>query len=297
MNEQDLMLREKIEKREKFDIILAYILLVIISGAIIFVLYMKFIKREEISTPEEYIPNYISLNDISSSLKTSTLANRYLNEGVNFNSETTGDNILVTYVKDDTNVNLNIPLTRGELEINIEEEYEEITTEIYKEITNIICTFYGNTEEDCRSTIENINKENSVDGVRFDSNENKVYITTTKSIELNREIVYSEVTKTSINNTDYTLNLLETEINNITVNTSDTEISFTGNIKRLNDNKDNLSVVVRLYDNQNNLLGENKEEYNDENVLESEDTFEIKFMLSDALKLENITDYSIEVSK
>ena len=62
-------MNEKIKKREKLDTILAYILLVIIISAIVFVLYLKFIRREEpLVKQEEHLNNYITLNEISSKL-------------------------------------------------------------------------------------------------------------------------------------------------------------------------------------------------------------------------------------
>ena len=39
MNEEELMRMKKIEKREKVDIVLAYMLIVILLGAIVFILY------------------------------------------------------------------------------------------------------------------------------------------------------------------------------------------------------------------------------------------------------------------
>ena len=41
MNEQDLMIQEKIKKREKTDIMLAYILIVILLGCILFIVYLN----------------------------------------------------------------------------------------------------------------------------------------------------------------------------------------------------------------------------------------------------------------
>ena len=72
MNEQEMMMNEKIKKREKVDTILAYILLVFLLGAIIFILYLKFIRKGDNTTPVEKPNNYITLNDISNSLKNST---------------------------------------------------------------------------------------------------------------------------------------------------------------------------------------------------------------------------------
>ena len=80
MNEQEMMINEKIRKREKVDTILAYILLVFLTGAILFILYLKFIKREDTTTPVEKPNNNITLNDISNSLNNSTLANRYFED-------------------------------------------------------------------------------------------------------------------------------------------------------------------------------------------------------------------------
>ena len=195
MNEQDLILTQKIEKREKFDTILAYILLAILLGAILLVIYLKFLKKEEVVKPEEYTPNYISLNEISTKLNNSTLANRYLNDSATFNTSVQNNTLNVLYTKEDKNINLNIPMINDELEVSITEDNKEIITDIYKEITNIICMYYGNTESSCRTTINNISSSSPVEGIRFvtDENNNKVYITTTRSIKVNK--VYNTVTK------------------------------------------------------------------------------------------------------
>ena len=299
MNEQDLILRQKIEKREKFDIILAYILLVVLSGAIILVLYLKFIREEEPTTPEEYVPNYISLSEISSSLNTSLLANRYLNDGATFSTSVLDDSLVITYTKDDNNINLNIPVVGNELEVNISEENKDIVTDLYKEMAYIVCVYYGNQENYCRNTLNNIDSENSVQGIRFVNNDNfnTVYIDTTKGVVVNTEIVYNDVTRTSINDTNYILNLLDTKIYGININNAVTEIVFSGNIERLTEDNSSLSVVVKLYDVDGNLLGENKQEYNEDSPLGKVGTFEVSFMLSDTLKIESINSYSIEIVK
>ena len=125
MNEQEMILRQKIEKREKFDTILAYVLLVILLGCIVIVLYLKFVKKED-TLPEEYIPKYIGLSDISSSLNSSDLANRYINDNATFNSNVNGNTLVVSYVKDDVNVELNIPMVGSELEITIPSDNSDI---------------------------------------------------------------------------------------------------------------------------------------------------------------------------
>lgn len=293
MNEQELILTNKIEKREKFDTILAYILIVILVACIGIVLYLKFIRKEETTTPEEYVPNYISLNDISTSLNNSTLANRYLNDNAIFNSSVSDSSLMVTYVKDDTNINLNIPMVGNELEVTIPLNNTEIVTDIYKEITSIICVHYGNSENKCRSSIDNINSDNSIDGVRFVND--KIYINITKSIDLN--IIYNSVTKTNIDNTNYSLKMLDSRISNISILKGNTDILFKGTIERLTDDTSNVSVIVKLYDNKDNLIGENKKEYNEDSPLNGSDIFEISFILNDTLKLENISSYSIEVFK
>lgn len=99
MNEQEMIMNEKIRKREKLDTILAYILLVFLIGAILFILYLKFIKREDTTTPVEKPNNNITLNDISNSLNNSTLANRYLNDNVTFSSKVNGTSLVIDYKK------------------------------------------------------------------------------------------------------------------------------------------------------------------------------------------------------
>ena len=306
MNEQEMIQRQKIEKREKVDRVIAYILIVILLGAIAFVLYAKFIMKTDDNTtkPEEYTPNYITLTDISSSLNSSILANRYLNDGVTFSSSISNNALVVTYVKDTTNLNLNIPLVNNELEVVIDSTNSEIITDIYKEISTIICTFYGNDETSCRTTIDTVNADNPIEGIRFVNNDdtNTVYIDIMKGIPVqsitnsNTEsgLLYTEVTTVDLSLTNYKLNISNTEISNINVTTSDTDIKFSGNINGTS-GEEGLSVVVKLFDEMANTLGENKYEYTLENPLNGEGTFEVSFILSDTLKLENIKKYSIDV--
>ena len=306
MNEQEMIQRQKIEKREKVDRVIAYILIVILLGAIAFVLYAKFIMKNDDNTtkPEEYTPNYITLTDISSSLNSSALANRYLNDGVTFSSSISNNALVVTYVKDTTNLNLNIPLVNNELEVVIDSTNSEIITDIYKEISTIICTFYGNDETSCRTTIDTVNADNPIEGIRFVNNDdtNTVYIDIMKGIPVqsitnsNSEsgLLYTEVTTVDLSLTNYKLNISNTEISNINVTTSDTDIKFSGNINGTS-GEEGLSVVVKLFDEKANTLGENKYEYTLENPLNGEGTFEVSFILSDTLKLENIKKYSIDV--
>lgn len=306
MNEQEMIQRQKIEKREKVDRVIAYILIVILLGAIAFVLYAKFIMKTDDNTtkPEEYTPNYITLTDISSLLNSSALANRYLNDGVTFSSSISNNALVVTYVKDTTNLNLNIPLVNNELEVVIDSTNSEIITDIYKEISTIICTFYGNDETSCRTTIDTVNADNPIEGIRFVNNDdtNTVYIDVMKGIPVqsitnsNTEsgLLYTEVTTVDLSLTNYKLNISNTEISNINVTTSDTDIKFSGNINGTS-GEEGLSVVVKLFDEMANTLGENKYEYTLENPLNGEGTFEVSFILSDTLKLENIKKYSIDV--
>lgn len=295
MNEEELMRMKKVEKREKVDIALAYMLIVILLGAIAVILYLKFIKKEE-PKQDEQLPTYISLNEIVSSLNSSTLANRYTNDGATFTSTVSNDAIVVTYTKGEQNININIPLVNNELQINIVKENEEIITDTYKEIANIICKYYGNSEDSCRTTINNIKSDSQ--GIRFvsDANNSYVYIDINKSVDINNvsNSIYTEETKVSLDNTNYSLKMSDTEISNITVTNSDTDIKVSGSIKNLS-TEGVLSINVKLYDTAGNVIGEEKKEYTADNALSSEDTFEISFTYSDTLKKDDVKEYSINV--
>lgn len=299
MNEQEIMMNEKIKKREKLDTILAYILLVIIIGTIVFVLYLKFIRREESTVkPEEHLNNYITLNEISSKLNTSTLANKYKNDNATFTSNVNGNSLNIDYKKDNEIINLNVKTIGTELEFNITEENEVIAEEIYKEIANIICVYYKNTEDSCRSTLSKINENNSVDGIRYVSSDNNkfVYVNTAKSIDVENIDLYTEVTNVELSKTNYELKLDTEVINNIKVEKTDTNLAFTGNITTTSENK-NISVLVTLYDENSAKLTEEKYEYNDTNQISDNSEFKVEFNLNDNLKLENIKYYSINIQK
>jgi len=296
MNQEEMIRLQKIEKREKFDLILAYILLVFLSLAILFILYLKFIRREPIEEETEYTPNYISLEEVSNSLNSSILANRFSNDNAVFASTVVGDSIVVNYSKEEVDISLNIPKVDNELQVSFEKENSDIITDISKEISVIVCNYYNKDEEGCRSTIDNIYNTNEIEGIRYfeDNGTVSMYIDVTRKITLNNNI-YSEETIMGINNTDYTLKISDTRISNISINSNETNIIFTGTIINNLENSNTASVVVKLYDSSNNVIGENKKEFTTENPLEGSSNFEVSFTLDDTLKLESITHYSISV--
>lgn len=298
MNEQEMIMNEKIRKREKLDTILAYILLVFLLGAILFILYLKFIKREDTTTPVEKPNNNITLNDISNSLNNSTLANRYLNDNVTFSSKVNGTSLVVEYKKDDKIVNLNVNTMGTELEFTMNEDNRLVTEDIYKEVANIICVYYKNTEDACRSTLSKVDENNPINGIRYVTSDNNilVYVNTAKSIDIENIDTYTEVTKTELSKTNYELKLDTETINNIKITNTDTLITFTGNVTTTSESK-NMSIVVTLYGDNDTKLTEEKYEFNDTNKLEENKEFKVEFTLNDTLTLDSIKAYSISIEK
>ena len=302
MNEEELRMKRMIEKREKKDTILSYILLFILLGCVLFMLYLKFIRKEESrDLEEEYTPDVISLEEISSSLMNSVLANRYSNDKATFNTRVTDDLIVVTYALDDINLTLNMSLIGSELQIPFDGTNDEIITDIYKEVANTVCVYYDNSETSCKSFIDNVSDNNtSVQGIRFDNtgNNSYVYIDIMKkmdisSIEVNSDvnevITYTTSTVVDLSNTAYILSLNNTKISDINISTDEINLKFTGNIENL-DSANSMSVVIRLYTDNDVLLKEETKE------LQSSDTnFELLFVFDDNLKLEDIRKYSIDI--
>ena len=298
MNEQEMIMNEKIRKREKLDTILAYILLVFLIGPILFILYLKFIKREDTTTPVEKPNNNITLNDISNSLNNSTLANRYLNDNVTFSSKVNGTSLVIDYKKDDKIVNLNVNTMGTELEFTMNEDNRLVTEDIYKEVANIICVYYKNTEDACRSTLSKVDENNPINGIRYVTSDNNilVYVNTAKSIDIENIDTYTEVTKTELSKTNYELKLDTETINNIKITNADTLITFTGNVTTTSESK-NMSIVVTLYGDNDTKLTEEKYEFNDTNKLEENKEFKVEFTLNDTLNLDSIKAYSISIEK
>lgn len=298
MNEQEMIMNEKIRKREKLDTILAYILLVFLLGAILFILYLKFIKREDTTTPVEKPNNNITLNDISNSLNNSTLANRYLNDNVTFSSKVNGTSLVIDYKKDDKIVNLNVNTMGTELEFTMNEDNRLVIEDIYKEVANIICVYYKNTEDACRSTLSKVDENNPINGIRYVTSDNNilVYVNTAKSIDIENIDTYTEVTKTELSKTNYELKLDTETINNIKITNADTLITFTGNVTTTSESK-NMSIVVTLYGDNDTKLTEEKYEFNDTNKLEENKEFKVEFTLNDTLTLDSIKAYSISIEK
>lgn len=297
MSEEEMMRMKKIEKREKTDTILAYILIVILVVCLGIILFLKFVKKAD-TKPEEYNPTYIGIDEIVTRFNSSTLISKYNNDGAKLVASKSDNTIVITYTKDNNNTAITIPQMSNELEITLNSDNEELYMDIYKELANIVCTYYGNSEDSCRAAIDNIKSD--VQGIRFVTNgDNKyIYIDITKGIDVNNvnvnNNIYTEETKVSLDNISYSLKINDTEINSIAVTNSDTDIKVSGSIKNLN-TEGVLSINVKLYNSDGNVIGEEKKEYTTDNALSSEDTFEISFTYNDTLKKDDVKEYSINV--
>ena len=257
-------------------------------------MFLKFVKKED-TKPEEHEPNYISINEIVTKFNSSTLISKYNNDGIKLVASKSDNTIVITYTKNNNNTDITIPQMSNELEITLNSDNEELYMDIYKELANIVCTYYGNSEDNCRTTIDKIKSDTQ--GIRFVTNGNNkyVYIDITKGVDVNASTnTYTEETKVSLDNISYVLNISDTEIKNVVVDNGDTAIKVSGGIKNLS-TEGVLSIIVKLYDNDGNVVGEDKKEYTADKALNGEDTFEFSFAYNDTLKKDNVKDYSINV--
>lgn len=280
MNEEEMM-RQKIEKREKVDTIIAYCLIVILIGCIAILSILKLTKKEDEVKPDDHTPSYATLNDVVTNLNNSNLDI----------TASTSNNAVVVTTKDGS-LNLNIPLVNNELEVTYNKDNEEVVTNIYKEITTNLCVFYGNTNDICTSVVNNITKDSTVNGIRFitEGDNTKVYINLLASIDVSSyKEEYTEETIKDISINNYSLNINDVNVSNIVINNSDTDIVFTSDLK--NNNSDKYTITIKLYDENNNSIGEESKVYT------TEDKLEIKFTYSDSLLKDNVKKYSINITR
>lgn len=281
MNEEEMMMRQKVEKREKVDTIIAYCLIVILIGCIAILSILKLTKKEDEVKPDDHTPSYATLNDVVTNLNNSNLDV----------TASTSNNAIVVTTKDGS-LNLNIPLVNNELEVTYNKDNEEVVTNIYKEITTNLCVFYGNTNDICTSVVNNITKDSTVNGIRFitEGDNTKVYINLLASIDISSyKEEYTEETIKDISINNYSLNINDVNVSNIVINNSDTDIVFTSDLK--NNNSDKYTITIKLYDENNNSIGEESKEYT------TEDKLEIKFTYSDSLLKDNVKKYSINITR
>ena len=279
--DQEMMMRQKVEKREKVDTIIAYCLIVILIGCIAILSILKLTKKEDEVKPDDHTPSYATLNDVVTNLNNSNLDI----------TASTSNNAVVVTTKDGS-LNLNIPLVNNELEVTYNKDNEEVVTNIYKEITTNLCVFYGNTNDICSSVVNNITKDSTVNGIRFitEGDNTKVYINLLASIDVSSyKEEYTEETIKDISINNYSLNINDVNVNNIVINNSDTDIVFTSDLK--NNNSDKYTITIKLYDENNNSIGEESKEYT------TEDKLEIKFTYSDSLLKDNVKKYSINITR
>lgn len=281
MNEEEIMRMKKMEKREKVDTIIAYCLIVILIGCIAILSILKLTKKEDEVKPDDHTPSYATLNDVVTNLNNSNLDV----------TASTSNNAVVVTTKDGS-LNLNIPLVNNELEVTYNKDNEELVTKIYKEITTNLCVFYGSANDICTSVVNNITKDSTVNGIRFitEGDNTKVYINLLASIDVSSyKEEYTEETIKDISINNYSLNINDVNVSNIVINNSDTDIVFTSDLK--NNNSDKYTVTIKLYDENNNSIGEESKEYT------TEDKLEIKFTYSDSLLKENVKKYSINITR
>lgn len=279
--DQEMMMRQKVEKREKVDTIIAYCLIVILIGCIAILSILKLTKKEDEVKPDDHTPSYATLNDVVTNLNNSNLDI----------TASTSNNAVVVTTKDGS-LNLNIPLVNNELEVTYNKDNEEVVTNIYKEITTNLCVFYGNTNDICTSVVNNITKDSTVNGIRFitEGDNTKVYINLLASIDVSSyKEEYTEETIKDISINNYSLNINDVNVSNIVINNSDTDIVFTSDLK--NNNSDKYTITIKLYDENNNSIGEESKEYT------TEDKLEIKFTYSDSLLKDNVKKYSINITR
>ena len=282
-NEEEIMMKNKIEKREKMDTILAYILIVILLGSILLIIYLKFIKKEEVDT-DIHTTKYATINDVV----------KYLNDSeLGVSASESNNVVVVTSTKEGDSFALNIPLINNELEIKYNKENEDIVTSIYKEIISGLCGFYGNNKDLCVSTSNNITKDNNVNGIRFieDGDNTSVYININTSIDIpNNDVsVYNDETIVDVTFNSYELKMNNVEVSNIMVNLSDTGVIFTGNINNLSTDK--YSLVIKLFNANGDSIGEASNDFS------TEDMFDVNFDYNDSIKKEDIKKYSISIKR
>lgn len=279
--DQEMIMRQKVEKREKVDTIIAYCLIVILIGCIAILSILKLTKKEDVVKPDDHTPSYATLNDVVTNLNNSNLDI----------TASTSNNAVVVTTKDGS-LNLNIPLVNNELEVTYNKDNEEVVTNIYKEITTNLCVFYGNTNDICTSVVNNITKDSTVNGIRFvtEGDNTKVYINLLASIDISSyKEEYTEETIKDISINNYSLNINDVNVSNIVINNSDNDIVFTSDLK--NNNSDKYTITIKLYDENNNSIGEESKEYT------TEDKLEIKFTYSDSLLKDNVKKYSINITR
>ncbi len=298
MNEQELMMKKKIEKREKIDNIIAYILLLLLIICIAIVVYVKFFRKEQEKLDNEYMPNYITLADIASGLSSRFTTDNDMENPATVTSNIEANSLIVNYEQGDRNVSLNIPLNVNELEVTIDKENQDIIEKIYKEIAVIICEFYGNNSSSCYNTIDKVDINNPIDGIRFESigDNTIVYLDINKKIAVIDTPIYNSMTIFELANTDYILNLNNITINNIAVNVTDTNISVMGDIENLNNESNSFQVVAKLYDTNNNVISESTYDFTEDNFANKTSHFTITFSAND-VDIANVQKYSIDVNR
>ena len=223
MNEEEFQ-KQKIEKREKIDTILAYVILGILVFSIIIITYLKFVKKSDAG--DEYTVTYATISDVASGLNNSNL-------GVT--AAVTDRAINIT--KDNFDITVSL-INNNELEFKYSKDNKDMVTSIYKEVLKNLCVFYGNSDSECTSTVNAINEESNISGIRFlkDGDNTNVYINILSSISLpdGNKKVYNEETITDVSFNDYELKMSDVEVTNITVNKNDNNTVVVNIVLKLN---------------------------------------------------------------
>ena len=176
MSEQELI-DKKIEEREKTDIMISYVMIVILVVCIAFVAYLKLTSKEESNIINDNTTDDNVVDNVPANLTLSELASI---AGDRLNTKYNGiiisqsdDGLSITY----GDINYELPLLNNELEFTIDSDNKELSEDIYRELIASVCAHYTNDRDNCNNASKALNSSNSVTGARF-VGENKVYIDT-----------------------------------------------------------------------------------------------------------------------
>mgnify|MGYP003571410937 CR=1 FL=1 len=254
---------------KKSDIVIAYILLIILFIALLGLIYLKQnYNKETIDNIDniDNVTNILSIDKIINDFNINTKIVNLKNEGITFNASKNDDNILLNYIKNNSNTSFEVNYTNGVLmlDVNNKDDYD-IASLAFEVFFDNLCYFQGNSITDCDTTLSAINNNLLTDSALKISNlgNDSYFLTldTNKQIEIyiNNIISYNEETIVAIDDYDYNLTINNYMLSNFNIDydQENNTLEFNYTLSKLSDNDKNIELILTIYDKDRQILDNN----------------------------------------
>ncbi len=284
------------KKNNKKTTIISCVFLLLLIALLILVINLRVRYDEEQQNSEKN--KLISLETVTKDFNEIEIIENY-----NINMKNSTNSFYIIYNNSEEKGIIEGTYVDGIISIKFEKKNFELAKKIYKELVNIICSFYKYQNYECNKTVDKfLNEEYDVDGLIYEYiSDGEIYlkIDVTHKLELYKEKTeYKNNEFIDINQLQYTISNEEFQLvePSFSYDSETKKIIYSAKVNNLLESGTNVKIKLKLYDENNNEILTNEF---DNSTLENKNEFDVNFeiMLDDNTKYESVKYLSVDFIK